>query len=112
MVAFGCEHFIIHTKWIFYYCRNLDISFNRLAEIKNLEKLVNLTKLYLCANKISKIQRLNTLTNITMLELGDNKIRVVYLSFIHTSIVCDLYCIDLLLILNCRQLKISMRSQT
>lgn len=57
-------------------CRILDLSFNRINEIKNLDKLVKLEKLYLCANKISKIENLEKLTNLTMLELGDNRIRV------------------------------------
>lgn len=56
--------------------RILDLSFNRITEIKNLEKLVKLQKLYLCANKLTKIENLETLTNLTMLELGDNRLRV------------------------------------
>lgn len=60
----------------FDFCRILDLSFNRITEIKNLEKLVKLQKLYLCANKLTKIENLETLTNLTMLELGDNRFRV------------------------------------
>lgn len=56
--------------------RLLDISFNRLSKIENLDALVNLEKLFLCSNKISTIENLSSLTNLTMLELGDNKIRV------------------------------------
>lgn len=56
--------------------RILDLSFNRITEIKNLDKLVKLEKLYLCANKISKIENLDKLTKLTMLELGDNRLRV------------------------------------
>lgn len=54
----------------------LDISFNRVSEIKNLNNLVNLKKLFLCANKIGHIINLDSLTNLTTLELGDNRIRV------------------------------------
>lgn len=60
----------------FIVCRILDLSFNRITEIKNLDKLEKLTKLYLCANKIAKIENLEKLKNLTMLELGDNRIRV------------------------------------
>lgn len=54
----------------------LDISFNRVTELKNLDALSNLRKLFLCCNKIPTIQNLSNLSNLTMLELGDNKIRV------------------------------------
>lgn len=54
----------------------LDISFNRLTKIENLEGLLKLEKLFLVSNKISVIENLSHLTNLTMLELGDNKIRV------------------------------------
>lgn len=54
----------------------LDISFNRVTELKNLDALTNLRKLFLCCNKIPTIQNLGNLTNLTMLELGDNKLRV------------------------------------
>lgn len=56
--------------------RVLDISFNRIHKIENLDRLVKLHKLYLCANKISVIENIGHLTNLTMLELGDNKLRV------------------------------------
>lgn len=54
----------------------MDLSFNRITEIKNLDKLVKVEKLYLCANKLTKIENLDKLTNLTMLELGDNRLRV------------------------------------
>lgn len=60
----------------FFRFRILDLSFNRITEIKNLDKLVKLEKLYLCANKLTKIENLETLTKLTMLELGDNRFRV------------------------------------
>jgi hypothetical protein len=55
--------------------RILDVSFNRVHEIKGLGQLHKLEKLFLCANKISRIENLNHLKNLTLLELGDNKIR-------------------------------------
>lgn len=58
------------------FFRILDLSFNRITEIKNLDKLVKVEKLYLCANKITKIENLEKLTKLTMLELGDNRLRV------------------------------------
>jgi protein phosphatase 1 regulatory subunit 7 len=62
-------------KFIFSF-RILDLSFNRIREIKNLDALVNLEKLYLSSNKIQKIENLSHLKKLTCLELGDNKIRV------------------------------------
>lgn len=59
-----------------HFFRWLDISFNRLSEIKNLTHLPSLQKIFLCANRISKIQNLELLANLTTLELGDNRIRV------------------------------------
>lgn len=47
-----------------------------MRKIENLEGLVNLKKIFLCANKISRIENLNHLKNLEHLELGDNKIRV------------------------------------
>lgn len=55
--------------------RVLDVSFNRLHEIKGLGQLHKLEKLFLCSNKIMHIENLNHLKNLTLLELGDNKIR-------------------------------------
>ena len=56
--------------------RVLDISFNRVRKLENLEGLTKLKKLFLCANKISKIENLNHLQQLELLELGDNKLRV------------------------------------
>ena len=54
----------------------LDLSFNNLLRIENLESLVKLEKLFFIQNKISAIGNLSTLTCLTMLELGSNRIRV------------------------------------
>lgn len=57
----------------------LDISFNRLSKIENLQTLLNLEKLFLVSNKITVIENVSHLTNLTMLELGDNRIRVSFI---------------------------------
>jgi protein phosphatase 1 regulatory subunit 7 len=56
--------------------RMLDISFNRIPKIENLQNCIKLEKLFLVSNKISEIENISHLTSLTMLELGDNKIRV------------------------------------
>jgi protein phosphatase 1 regulatory subunit 7 len=54
----------------------LDLSFNRIKHIKQLDPLGSSLKLlYLVQNKISRIEHLESLVNLTMLELGANKIR-------------------------------------
>jgi Leucine-rich repeat (LRR) protein len=65
-----------HKLILYYICSWLDISFNRLGKIENLESLVGLQKLFLISNKIQTIENLSSLNGLTMLELGDNKIRV------------------------------------
>ncbi|CAK9435616.1 uncharacterized protein LODBEIA_P03430 [Lodderomyces beijingensis] len=57
--------------------KNLDLSFNKIKNIKNLEALVKLENLYFVANKIREIKNLETLTKVTNLELGSNKIEVI-----------------------------------
>ena len=59
------------------YCfRSLDLSFNLIKVVENLECLTKLKKLYLVQNKVSKIEGLQNLSQLEMLELGANKIRV------------------------------------
>ena len=69
-------------------CRILDLSFNRLRKIQNIDHLVKLRKLYLCDNKISRIENISTLTELVSLELGANRIRVSqsssHLSHVHS----------------------------
>jgi protein phosphatase 1 regulatory subunit 7 len=55
--------------------RTLDLSFNNIKHIKNIEHLTGLKTLYLCQNKISRVQGLNTLQNLRSIELGANRIR-------------------------------------
>lgn len=53
---------------------NLDLSFNKIKHIKNLEQLVHLKNLYFVQNKISVIENLSTLKKLVNLELGGNRI--------------------------------------
>lgn len=57
--------------------RYLDLSFNKIKHIKNIDALVNLVELYFVQNRISKIENLDKLVNLDNLELGANKIRVI-----------------------------------
>lgn len=70
--------------------RILDVSFNRLREIRGLAQLHKLEKLFLCANKISHIENLSHLKNLTLLELGDNKIRASGSDF--STVACFFCC--------------------
>ena len=57
--------------------RYLDLSFNSIRKIENLDALVNVTELYLIQNKIKVIQGLDGLAaKLRLLELGANRIRV------------------------------------
>lgn len=53
---------------------NLDLSFNKIKHIKNVEQLINLKNLYFVQNKISVIENLSTLKKLVNLELGGNRI--------------------------------------
>ncbi len=55
--------------------RILDLSFNQIKKIENLQNLKKLEKLFLTQNKISEIEGLESLTELRVLELGSNKIR-------------------------------------
>ena len=63
----------------------LDLSFNHITCIENLEGLLILEKLFLIQNKISRIENLSSLTCLTLLELGSNRIRVSGRSERHTE---------------------------
>ncbi len=52
----------------------LDLSFNNIKEIKNLEALVNLEDLSLFHNKIKKIEKLDTNKKLRYLALGGNEL--------------------------------------
>lgn len=53
----------------------LDVSFNQLRKLENLENLVQLEELYACSNKITEMSGLEALVNLRTLELGSNRIR-------------------------------------
>jgi len=53
---------------------NLDLSFNKIRNIKNIENLKKLKNLYFVQNKISEIVNLENLTELINLELGGNRI--------------------------------------
>lgn len=74
---------LIYCSIVWIACRFLDLSFNHIGDIKNLDALHQLNKLFLIQNKISVISNLTGLTNLTTLELGSNRIRVC------DSIVCN-----------------------
>jgi hypothetical protein len=52
----------------------LKLHHNNITEIKGLENLFNLQELYLSYNKITEIKGLNTLSNLKVLELHSNNI--------------------------------------
>lgn len=54
--------------------KNLDLSFNKIKNIKNIDQLVDLENLYFVQNKIREIKNLETLKKLKNLELGGNKI--------------------------------------
>ncbi|ODV79775.1 L domain-like protein [Suhomyces tanzawaensis NRRL Y-17324] len=57
--------------------KNLDLSFNKIKNIKNIETLTELENLYFVQNSIKEIKNLETLTKIKNLELGGNKIEII-----------------------------------
>jgi len=65
--------FLFFLQWIH---RQLDVSFNVLRKVENLEQLTRLKKLFLLHNKIGTIANLDHLSVLEMLELGSNRIRV------------------------------------
>lgn len=54
--------------------KSLDLSFNKIKNIKNIDRLVELEHLYFVQNKIKEIANLETLTRLKNLELGGNRI--------------------------------------
>ncbi|CUM66206.1 uncharacterized protein PRCAT00003865001 [Priceomyces carsonii] len=57
--------------------KNLDLSFNKIKTIKNIDKLTKLENLYFVQNKIKEIKNLETLKELKNLELGGNKIEFI-----------------------------------
>jgi protein phosphatase 1 regulatory subunit 7 len=56
--------------------RQIDLSYNRIRKIQNLDHLTRLERLFLASNMISKIENLDFSLNLQTLELGFNKITV------------------------------------
>ncbi len=54
---------------------NLDLSFNKIKHIKNVNHLTTLKELYFVQNRISKIENLEGLSKLTMIELAANRLR-------------------------------------
>ncbi|KAF3992466.1 hypothetical protein FT663_00746 [Candidozyma haemuli var. vulneris] len=54
--------------------KNLDFSFNKIKNIKNIDNLVELENLYFVQNKIKEIKGIETLQKLRNLELGGNKV--------------------------------------
>lgn len=54
---------------------SLDLSYNKIKHIKNVNHLINLTDLYFVSNKISRIEGLDGLNQLRNLELASNRIR-------------------------------------
>lgn len=54
--------------------KSLDLSFNKIKNIKNIDALVDLEQLYFVQNKIKEIKNLETLSKLENLELGGNRI--------------------------------------
>ena len=71
---------------------SLDLSFNRVKHIRNLDCLTKLRELYLVQNKISKIEGLEHLQSLTCLELGANRIRVCNLYSVKKRHIRDIPC--------------------
>lgn len=66
----------LHHFTLLFVCRFLDLSFNHITDLENLDGLVKLKKFFIIQNSISVIKNLQPLTSLTTLELGSNKIRV------------------------------------
>lgn len=54
--------------------KELNLSFNYITKIENLETLVNLEVLSLFSNHITKIENLETLEKLVILSIGNNLI--------------------------------------
>lgn len=66
----------INLNYLVYFTnlRIIDLSYNKIKKIENLESLINLECLILSNNKISKIENLESLTKLDKLFLQCNKI--------------------------------------
>lgn len=55
---------------------SLDLSFNKIKHVKNVDHLKELRDIYFVQNKIQKIEGLDGLIKLRNLELAANRIRV------------------------------------
>jgi Leucine-rich repeat (LRR) protein len=60
----------------FSHLASLDLSFNKIKQIKNVSHLKELKDLYFVQNRIQKIEGLEGLSKVRNLELAANRIRV------------------------------------
>ena len=65
-----------------FYLRILNISYNRISKIENLDVNVNLEELFLASNNLKEIEGISQLHNLKVLELGFNKIEVSKVGFV------------------------------
>ena len=69
--------------------RSLDLSFNKIKQVKNVNHLKQLKDIYLLQNKISRIEGLEGMENLRNLELAANRIRVGLLGLLSgTAVDC------------------------
>lgn len=71
--------------------KNLDLSFNKIKNIKNIDQLVDLENLYFVQNKISEIKNLSTLKKLKNLELGGNRIEYILPEMLHLPSIEQLW---------------------
>lgn len=57
--------------------KELNLSFNLIERIENLDTLIHLESLSLYSNKIQKIENLESLENLMILSIGNNLIKTV-----------------------------------
>ncbi|ANZ75659.1 BA75_02563T0 [Komagataella pastoris] len=69
----------------------LDLSFNKIKNIKNVDRLTKLKKLYLVQNKVHEIKNISNLKSLETLELGGNKLTEIGEELLHLSSITDLW---------------------
>lgn len=70
---------------------NLDLSFNKIKNIKNISNLTKLENLYFVQNKIKHIRNLELLVKLKNLELGGNKIETISETMLSLSSLTQLW---------------------
>lgn len=74
--------------------KELDLSFNYIERIQNLDKLTKLEVLSLFNNKIELIENIDTLENLVILSIGNNEINTLqgvswYIALIYLIYTCS-----------------------